>query len=241
MKEDATGRKSAAMGFSRTGICPRAHLNLKQLARDSSAARSRRSRLSAAMTSTALVPRSFIDSAPLLSALLILAACAAHQAIETADSPRTGRVAMQAVAADDTKSYAIATSETWFEPAPMEEHVAPVYPEELLAQDLPAITVRVRLVVDENGLVTDSTALEAPATYPQFFAAVQAAVRQWTYSPLVRSVPGVKETLLYFNGWSATYAGNATAMPFHQDYDIVFTQKDGKGVVTSVTPAAAPR
>jgi TonB family protein len=147
---------------------------------------------------------------------------------------------MQAVSADDSQSYAVATNETWFEPTPMDEHVAPVYPEELLAQKLPPTTVRVRLIVDQDGTVTDSTALEAPPNYPQFYAAVQAAVRQWAYSPLVRSVPG-EETTLYFHGWSSTYPGKATAMPFHQDYDIVFTQKDGKGVVTSMTPPAAPR
>jgi TonB family protein len=193
------------------------------------------------MTSTAFMSRALEGSASLVPALLILAACVAHQAIERADSPRTGSVAMQAVSADDSQSYAIDTNETWFEPAPMDAHVAPVYPEELLAQKMAPTKVRVRLIVDQNGLVTDSTALEAPPDYPQFFAAVQAAVRQWTYSPLVRSVPGEEETLLYFNGWSATYSGKATAMPFHQDYDIVFTQKDGKGVVTSVLPAAAPK
>jgi len=167
--------------------------------------------------------------------------CVAQQAIERADSPRTGSVAMQAVSADDSQSYEVATNETWFPPAPMDDLVAPAYPEELLAQMLPSITVRVRLIVDENGIVTDSTALEAPPNYPQFFAAVQAAVRQWTYSPLVRSVPGEESTQLLFNGWASTYPGKATAMPFHQDYDIVFTQKDGKGVVTSVTPAVVPR
>jgi hypothetical protein len=192
------------------------------------------------MASTALLCRFPHDSASLLPAFLILIGCAAQQALERADSPRTGSVAMQAVSADDSQSYAVDTNETWFEPAPMGEHVAPVYPEELLAQTLPATTVRVRLIVDKDGIVTDSTALEAPPNYPQFFAAVQAAVRQWTYSPLVRSVPG-EESTLYFNGWSATYSGQATAMPFHQDYDIVFTQNDGKGVVTSVTPGAAPR
>lgn len=190
------------------------------------------------MTSSAFVSHSLKSSAPLVPALLILVACAAHRTIETSDSPRTGSVAMQAVPADESQSYAVDTNETWFEPAPMEDHVAPVYPEELLAQKLPAITVRVRLIVDKNGIVNDSTALESPPNYPQFFAAVQAAVRQWTYSPLVRSVPGEEATALQFNGWSATYSGRATAMPFHQDYDIVFTQKDGKGVVTSVMPAA---
>jgi hypothetical protein len=193
------------------------------------------------MASTALVSRSLNGSASLLPAFLILTGCVAQQAIERAGSPRTGSVAMQSVSADDSQSYEVATNETWFAPAPMDDHVAPVYPEELLAQKLPAITVRVRLIVDENGIVTDSTALDAPPNYPQFFAAVQAAVRQWTYSPLVRSVPGEEDTALHFNGWSATYSGKATAMPFHQDYDIVFTQKDGKGVVTSVIPPAAPK
>jgi TonB family protein len=147
---------------------------------------------------------------------------------------------MQAVQADVSQSYAVDTNETWYGPAPMEDHVAPAYPAELLAQKLPAITVRVRLVVDENGIVNDATLLESPPNYPQFFAAVQAAVRQWTYSPLVRSVPAEEDTVLQFNGWRSTYSGKATTMPFHQDYDIVFTQKDGEGVVTSVIRPAAP-
>ncbi len=193
------------------------------------------------MASTAPASRSINGSASLLPALLILSGCGAQQAIERPDSPRTGSVAMRAVSADDSQSYAVDTNETWYAPAPIDDHVAPLYPEELLVQKLPPTTVRVRLIVDENGIVTDSTALEAPPNYPQFFAAVQAAVRQWTYSPLVRSVPGEKDTALRFNGWSATYSGKATAMPFHQDYDIVFTQKDGQGVVTSATPVAAPR
>ena len=195
----------------------------------------------AMMTSSAFVSHSLKSSAPLVPALLLLVACAAHQAIEQSDSPRTGSVAMKAVPADESQSYAVDTNETWFEPTPMDEHAAPVYPEELLAQKLPTTTVRVRLIVDKNGIVTESIALAAPSNYPLFFAAVQAAVREWTYSPLVRSVPGEEETLLMFNGWSATYPGKATAMPFHQDMDIVFTQKDGKGVVTSVLPGAAPR
>jgi hypothetical protein len=187
------------------------------------------------------MPRCFNGSASLLPAFLILTGCAHHQAFERGDSPRTGNVAMQAVSADGSQSYAVDKNETWFAPAPMEDPVAPVYPEELLAQKLPAITVRVRLIIDENGIVTNSTLLEAPPDYPQFLVAVQAAVRQWTFSPLVRSVPAEEDTVLEFNGWRATYSGKATAMPFHQDYDIVFTQKDGKGVVTSVTPAAAQK
>lgn len=193
------------------------------------------------MKSRASPPCALRRSVLLLPALLTLAACAAQQVAEQGDLARTGSVAMQAVSADESQSYAVDTNETWYEPAPMEGHVVPVYPEQLLAQRLPAITVRVRLVVDENGIVNDVTSLESPPNYPQFFSAVEAAVRQWTFSPLVRSVPAAEDTVLEFNGWRSTFSGKATAMPFHQDYDIVFTQKDGKGVVTSVIPPAAPK
>jgi hypothetical protein len=100
------------------------------------------------------------------------------------------------------------------------------------------MTVRVRVVVDEHGVVTDSTALEAPTDYPQFFAAVQAVVGAWKYWPLVKVVPAAGvSTDIVFNGYLSRYEGTATALPFHQDYDVTFTQKDGKGVVTTAAPA----
>jgi len=43
-------------------------------------------------------------------------------------------------------------------------------------------------------------------------------------------------TEIVFNGFVSRYDGKATALPFHQDYDFTFTQKDGKGSVTSAAP-----
>ena len=113
-----------------------------------------------------------------------------------------------------------------------------VYPPELLAANLPPIKVRVRVIVDEHGVVTDSTALDAPPDYPQFFAAVQAVAGAWKYWPFVKVIPSMTATRteIVFHGFVSTYWGTATALPFHQDYDFTFTQKDGKGVVTTAAP-----
>lgn len=173
---------------------------------------------------------------------LLLVACATQQAIQQVSLPRTGDVAMTEVIAANEQSYAVATQEQWDMPVPFYENAAPVYPPELLAANLAPVTVRVRIVVDEKGVVTDSTAIQAPPEYPQFFAAVQAVVRDWKYWPLVKWLPaeGVK-TEIEFSGTVRTYFGSATALPFHQDYDITFAQKDGQGVVTSAAPDGSGR
>lgn len=177
------------------------------------------------------------NSLPLLVAFLLVA-CATQQAIQRMDLPRSGNVAMTEVNAADEQSYAMAGSEQWVAPQAFYENEAPTYPPELLAANLPPITVRVRVVVTEQGVVADSTALEAPADYPQFFAAVQAVVGAWKYWPLVKVVPTNDGTFteIVFNGFVSRYDGKATALPFHQDYDFTFTQKDGKGSVTSAAP-----
>ena len=175
-------------------------------------------------------------SLPMLFALLLVA-CATQQALKV-NLPRSGDVAMTTVKAADEQSYATASNEQWVAPVPFNENEAPVYPPELLAANLLPMTVRVRVVVDEHGVVTDSTALEAPTDYPQFFAAVQAVVGAWKYWPLVKVVPAAGvSTDIMFNGYLSRYEGTATALPFHQDYDVTFTQKDGKGVVTTAAPA----
>ena len=171
----------------------------------------------------------------LLAALLV--ACATQQALKVS-LPRTGDVAVKEVSAADEQSYAMGGNEQWVAPTPFAENEAPAYPADLLAANLPPMTVRVRVVVDEHGVVSNSSAIDAPADYPQFFAAVQAVVGEWKFWPLVKVVPtqdGTR-TEIYFSGYASTYDGQATALPFHQDYEFTFTQKDGKGTVTSVAP-----
>jgi TonB family protein len=132
----------------------------------------------------------------------------------------------------------MASNEHWVAPTPFGENEAPAYPPELLAANLPPVKVRVRIVVDEHGVVSSSSAIAAPPDYPQFFAAVQAAIHDWKFWPLVKWQPVAgTRTVIEFNGWARTYEGTATALPFHQDYDVTFTQKDGKGVITLSAPA----
>ena len=169
-------------------------------------------------------------SLPLLLALLLVA-CATQQALQ--QLPRSGDVAMKEVSAADEQSYAMGGTDQWVAPSPFYENEAPAYPPELLAANLPPMKVRVRVVVSERGVVSDSIAVVVPPDYPQFFAAVQAVVGAWKYWPLVKVQPtsdGTR-TEIEFNGFVSTYDGKATALPFHQDYDFTFTQKDGIGAV----------
>ncbi len=185
---------------------------------------------------TRAVSITFDQSLPMMLAL-VLVACATQQALKVVVPP-VGDVAMSVVKTPAEQSYAIAGDAQWDLPVPFEENETPVYPPELLSANLPPMTVRVRIIVDEHGSVVDSMALAAPPDYPQFFAAVQGAVLEWKFWPLVKwwAVAGSR-TEIEFNGWVRTYEGTATALPFHQDYDIAFTQIDGKGVVTPSAPA----
>jgi len=176
-------------------------------------------------------------SLPMLLGLLLVA-CATQQALKVA-LPRSGDVAVKEVSTADEQTYAMGGNEQWVAPTPFAENEAPVYPPDLLAANLPPMTVHVRVVVDEHGVVSNSSAIDAPPDSPQFFAAVQAVVGAWKFWPLVKVLPthdGTR-TEIFFNGYVSAYDGKATALPFHQDYEFTFTQKDGKGTVTSVAPA----
>lgn len=178
------------------------------------------------------------DQALTMLVALLLVACATQYALQDVVA-RAGDVAMSPVESPGEQAYAAEGDAQWDLPYPFEENRTPVYPDELLAANLPPVTVRVRIIVDEHGSVVDSMAFAVPPDYPQFFASVQAAVHDWKFWPLVKwhAVPGTR-TDIEFNGWVRSYEGTATSLPFHQDYDITFTQKDGRGVVTSAAPAA---
>lgn len=174
---------------------------------------------------------------PLLLAFLLVA-CATRQVLKQVDLPRSGNVAMTEVNVADEQSYAMDGDAQWVAPQAFYENAAPVYPPELLLANLPPLKVRVRVVVNEQGVVTDSSAIDVPADYPQFFSAVQAVVGGWKFWPLVKVLPthdGTR-TEIVFNGFVSTYEGKATALPFHQVYEFTFSQKNGRGAVTSTAP-----
>ena len=168
----------------------------------------------------------------------LIAGCAAKKPVELPD-PRLGDVAVKQLQAASSDQYAAAAAdETYDYPFPFHENAPPTYPDALLAKQLPPVSVRVRLIVDESGSVTESAPLDsATPADPAFFGAIQTAVRDWQFTPLVRITAGTGKTVIIFPGGRATYTGKATALPFHQDYEFTFTQRDGQGFVSTQAPA----
>jgi len=170
--------------------------------------------------------------------VLLLAGCATEKPVELPD-PRLGDVAIRQLQPASSDQYAAAApGEQYDYPFPFHENAPPAYPDALLAKQLPPVSVKVRLIVDESGSVTEAAPLDSAASEdPEFFGAIQTAVRDWKFTPLVRITAAPERTVIVFPGGRATYSGKATALPFHQDYEFTFTQRDGKGFVSTQSPA----
>jgi hypothetical protein len=168
----------------------------------------------------------------------IFAGCAAKKPAEFVDPGRLGDVGVLALEAAAADTYAVESNEHYDPPAPWDDNLPPAYPESLLAQRLPPVRVKVRMIVDEGGRVQGTTLLDnGGATDPAFFQSVQAALARWTFLPLIRRTPTAgRTTTLEYHGISHQFAGIATALPFHQDYEFTFTQRDGIGSVTTRAP-----
>jgi TonB family protein len=164
----------------------------------------------------------------------LLSGCATKKAVESVDL-RSGDVAVHTIDSPPADTYAEPEKgEAYDSPRPFDQNVAPQYPAELLARLLPPLSVKVRLVVNESGNVTDVLALDPAGTIdPEFVASIEAAVRSWQFSPLVRFGKGSGSTTIEFHGTKEIYEGQAKALPFHQDYEFTFRQHDGKGFVST--------
>jgi len=171
---------------------------------------------------------------PALFLAAMIAGCAAKQAAEPPD-PRLGEVKARVLAADDGNTYSQPQpGEGYFGPFEFDDNVTPLYPAALLAQNLPPSTVRVRVIVDENGSVTACQPLtETSGSPPEFYAATRDAVLRWRFDPLVKMEGGAGRTTITYHGMNRHFGGKATALPFHQDYEFTFSQRDGKGTVSS--------
>jgi hypothetical protein len=170
--------------------------------------------------------------------VLLVAGCAAKKPVELAD-PRLGDVAVKPLQPASSDHYAEpAPDERYDYPVQFDENAPPAYPDALLAKQLPPVRMKVRLIVDETGIVTESAPLDSSESAdPAFFGAIQTAVRDWKFTPLVRITAAPERTDIIFQGVIMTYTGKATALPFHQDYEFTFTQRDGKGFVSTQAPA----
>jgi TonB family protein len=168
-----------------------------------------------------------------------LAGCATPPAAFAPPAP-VGDVGIIPIEACETDRYPVVSDETYEYPAAWDDNLPPTYPQSLLARRLEPVRVKVRMIVDEGGRVTGTQSLDsAESIDPEFFAEVQRALSRWTFLPLIRRKPEQHRfTTLQYHGTKRTYGGVAVALPFHQDYEFWFTQRDGVG---SVSAAASPR
>jgi TonB family protein len=158
---------------------------------------------------------------PLVSALLL---CACSHAVRT-------NVDYRSINDSNTKHYELREEQSYTIPAAV-ENLPPDYPADMVALHLQHVDVRVKVIVNEKGTVTDARFSNEPAEHPAAFDdAVRGAVLKWHYTPFViRTWEDIKDA--EGNVTDSRMASQA-AQPFSLDYDFSFDLRDGKPVVAS--------
>lgn len=180
-------------------------------------------------------PQYRVAGALLLGLLMI--SCTSAPRVQPVPPPnqRAGAVEAQPLLPDDSARYRAMPGMHYEQPEELPGNPPPRYPDALLGKSLPPAEVRVRVVVDSNGVVTQVDALD-PTTLPEaaaFLEATRTAVMAWRYFPLAEVVPGPERPTFAVGNVTLTYRGRAKRLPFHLDYAFHFRQIDGKGVVDS--------
>jgi hypothetical protein len=147
----------------------------------------------------------------------------------------SGQVTGGLVEASASERYVAEPGARYHQPIAFPDNPLPAYPVDLLSKRLPPVAVQVRVIVDSMGNVSSVVALErSDPDQAQFFESIRSTVKFWKFTQLVKIVPGPGSTTLTdVNSSETTYAGSATALPFHQDYRFVFSQTQGKANVTA--------
>ena len=170
----------------------------------------------------------------------LLAACKTQPALEP--QTRTGLVGATIVEAEDTRHYEIKANSHYDYPVQAPSNAMPACPQDMLAARLPPVRIKVRVIVSEAGFVSQCAPIDpSDAVNPRFLANIQDAVRGWRYMPLVLIEDAPVQTSSIAHGPKTTYQGTATSLPFHEDYEFTFSQRDGKGPASmSQSSGAAP-
>lgn len=166
--------------------------------------------------------------------MVVLAGCASAPKAAAPKPSTQGDTSYRSVDKDDLQHYQLAMGQI-STGATARDTPAPVYPAALLDQRLPPIDVAARLVVDEQGKVSEvriDGEAQADAHTQLFDGAVRAAAMQWTFEPL-----RISQWAANANGESHVVSNEAR--PFSMDYVFRFAWKDGKPVTGAVTPARA--
>jgi hypothetical protein len=161
-----------------------------------------------------------------------LAGCASAPSPGSAKPGTEGDTSYRSIAKDDLQHYPLALGQVSTGAIP-HEHPAPAYPPTLLDLRLPPREVGARLIVNEEGRVSEVRIDDEARADPDtrlFDAAVRAAAMQWTFEPL------------RISQWAADANGNthevsSEARPFSMDYVFHFAWKDGRPVTDASAPA----
>lgn len=173
----------------------------------------------------------------LMVATLLLAGCAASPVENATPDTRSGQVGVREVTAGvaGEARLVLAQNETFAPPLPAPDNALPIYPAELLAQNLPPLAVCVQVGVAEDGSVLGTSnappSPDCPAPLPEaqpFFDAAAATTMTWRFDPAFRCVFDHPPTPDEACGNEGTREiPQAVSLVFR----FVFEQVDGRGTV----------
>ena len=130
-----------------------------------------------------------------------------------------GTVTAEIVDKPTNERYEALPGESFVRELPKSENVRPTYPSSLLAKQLEPVSVIARIIVNGAGDVEAAEIVESSSPAPEFSESVLAAVKTWTFIPLMRVTGNRKEPL-----------------PFMQDYRFTFKQINGRAIVIQGSP-----
>jgi hypothetical protein len=172
---------------------------------------------------------------------VVLVGCATNTTKSDNDQAhRRGQVSGNLIEAPAADQYAASPGIRFQQPTPSPDNALPDYPSRLLSQHLAGVEIKIRLVVDEHGAVIQTQPLQAISDPLQpFLRAVESAVSHWQFIPLIKLADAPGSSTVVIGDTSLLFDGQATALPFHQDYAFTFEQVNGQPIVHAATNATS--
>jgi hypothetical protein len=159
--------------------------------------------------------------------MLVLPGCgtAALPTVNQESSDKAAAVSFTIVPAGSSGAYKLKRSEHAFGAQPI-VHELPIYPASLVDRQLPAVSIRAKAIIDEQGRVTDVRDMDGASTsdHALFFAACREAVIQWQFSPMT--------VVEQFDDGKGNMSETRKNAPFSLDYAFRFELVDGKPSVS---------
>ena len=173
----------------------------------------------------------------LLLATVLLVACSATKPGEARPpTPKIGQVSYEAVTAADATSSTLVPEVDYIPAAPAPENTSPVYPQCLLNLGLPPQKVVMRILVDDQGQVTEVRGSAAPsevdpAYRADFETAISEAVRDWQFTPAMRRAYVDSPELDSQGRPLYKVLKSVKPAPSYFDIRFIFEVRDGRAVV----------